>query len=69
MDGSQDARAVIDAKSAAQFMADKLRQLQRAAQTAAQTNAALINAKLVDPEVGPYTLIWIWIYSGRPRRE
>ena len=52
MGGVQDSRAVIDAKSAAQFMSDKLKELQRAAQTAAQTNAALINAKLVDPEVG-----------------
>ena len=47
----QDSRAVIDAKSAGKFVVDKLAEMQRAVETAAKANAALVNAKLVEPDV------------------
>lgn len=42
---------MIDAKSATKLVVDKLAELQHEVQRAAQTNAILVNAKLVDPDV------------------
>lgn len=42
---------MIDAKSATKLIVDKLAELQHEVKRAAQANAVLVNAKLVDPDV------------------
>ena len=43
---------MIDAKSAQLLVTNKVKELQQAVQDAAAQNAALVNANLIDPEVG-----------------
>ncbi len=47
----QDSRAVIDAKSAQLLVTAKVKELQQAVQDAAASNAMLVNANLIDPDV------------------